>query len=48
MLATGRGKARCVARMVNGPLTTELPASFLQVHRRVDVLLDRAAAEYLD
>ncbi|HEY2906280.1 MAG TPA: glucosamine-6-phosphate deaminase [Vicinamibacterales bacterium] len=48
MLATGIGKARCVARMVNGPLTTELPASFLQVHRQLDVLLDRAAAEYLE
>jgi glucosamine-6-phosphate deaminase len=47
MLATGRGKARCVARMLNGPLTTRLPASFLQAHRNVDVLLDTAAAEGL-
>lgn len=47
LLATGRGKAKCVARMVNGPLTTRLPASFLQAHRNVDVLLDAAAAEGL-
>jgi 6-phosphogluconolactonase/glucosamine-6-phosphate isomerase/deaminase len=30
--------------MLRGPLTTQLPASFLQLHRRVEVYLDRAAA----
>jgi glucosamine-6-phosphate deaminase len=44
MLATGAAKARCVERMINGPLTTMLPASFLQLHRDVEVWLDRAAA----
>ena len=44
MLATGAAKARCVERMVNGPLTTMLPASFLQLHRDVEIWLDRAAA----
>lgn len=48
LLATGRSKAACVARVVEGPLTTELPASFLQLHRDVDVMLDEAAAEKLD
>jgi glucosamine-6-phosphate deaminase len=47
MLATGAAKARCVERLVNGPLTTWLPASFLQMHRNVEVWLDRAAAERL-
>ena len=47
MVATGREKAKCVAGMVTGPLTTRLPASFLQVHRNVDVLLDVAAAGLL-
>jgi glucosamine-6-phosphate deaminase len=47
MLATGAAKARCVERMVSGPLTTALPASFLQVHRDVEVWLDRAAAARL-
>jgi glucosamine-6-phosphate deaminase len=47
LLATGRSKAGCVERMVNGPITTELPASFLQVHHNVDILLDEAAAERL-
>lgn len=44
MLATGASKARCVERMIEGPLTTRLPASFLQVHQHVEVWLDRAAA----
>jgi len=47
LLATGRSKAACVERMLHGPLTTELPASFLQLHHDVDVMLDEAAAERL-
>ncbi|MEO8077330.1 MAG: glucosamine-6-phosphate deaminase [Acidobacteriota bacterium] len=47
LLATGRSKAGCVERVVNGPLTTDLPASFLQLHHDVDVMLDTAAAEKL-
>jgi glucosamine-6-phosphate deaminase len=47
MLATGRGKARAVAAMIRGPLTTRVPASLLQVHRDVEVWLDRAAAQAL-
>ena len=44
VLATGRAKAGCVAKMIAGPLTPRLPASFLQLHRHVEVWLDRAAA----
>jgi glucosamine-6-phosphate deaminase len=44
MLATGAAKARCVERMIHGPLTTRLPASFLQLHRDVEIWLDCAAA----
>lgn len=44
MLATGRDKAPAVAAMVNGQLTTHLPASFLQLHRDAVALVDRAAA----
>jgi glucosamine-6-phosphate deaminase len=47
LLATGRAKAACVDRVVNGPLTTEVPASFLQLHHDVDVLLDEPAAAQL-
>jgi glucosamine-6-phosphate deaminase len=44
LLATGKSKAACVERAVGGPLTTELPASFLQLHHDVDLMLDEAAA----
>lgn len=44
LMATGEGKAEAVARMIEGPITTELPASFLQLHPRVTVMVDRAAA----
>jgi glucosamine-6-phosphate deaminase len=47
LLATGSSKASCVERVVNGPLTTELPASFLQLHDEVDIMLDVAAAAQL-
>ena len=47
LLAHGGSKAGCVARAVHGPLTTELPASFLQLHHDVDVILDEGAAQQL-
>jgi glucosamine-6-phosphate deaminase len=47
LLATGQRKAQCVERTINGPLTTKLPASFLQLHRRVELYLDREAASRL-
>ena len=43
LLATGRSKASCVERLLNGPITTELPASFLQLHPAVDIVVDTAA-----
>ena len=47
LVATGEWKAACVRRMIEGPLTTMLPASFLQVHAHVEVMLDEAAARDL-
>jgi glucosamine-6-phosphate deaminase len=47
LIATGGRKAGCIERTVHGPLTTKLPASFLQTHRKVDLYLDAAAASLL-
>ena len=47
LLATGKEKARCVDRMIHGPLTTRLPASFLQLHHSAEVWLDGDAANRL-
>jgi glucosamine-6-phosphate deaminase len=44
LVATGRAKAACVQRTVEGPVTPRLPASFLQLHANVEVWVDRAGA----
>lgn len=47
LLATGSSKARVVARALAGPVTTHLPASLLQAHPDVVVVLDQDAAAAL-
>jgi glucosamine-6-phosphate deaminase len=47
LLATGAAKAAAVAGLVEGPVTAMCPASALQWHERVTVLLDEAAAAQL-
>ena len=44
MMATGASKADAVAAMLDGPLTTRCPASWLQAHADVTFVVDRAAA----
>lgn len=44
LMATGAEKADAVAGMIEGLITPRLPASFLQVHPRVTVMLDEAAS----
>ncbi len=48
VLAFGAGKAKAVARMVEGPMTATVPASVLQMHPHVDVVVDKAAAGKLE
>jgi glucosamine-6-phosphate deaminase len=47
MLAYGSRKANAIASMVEGPVTAMCPATALQWHPRVDVVIDRAASEKL-
>lgn len=47
LLATGESKADVVYGMIYGPVTPELPASILQKHPDVTVILDREAASKL-
>jgi glucosamine-6-phosphate deaminase len=44
LLASGAAKAPVVERILHGPITTELPASFLQLHPDVEIVLDEPAA----
>jgi len=47
LLAFGEQKADAVAKMVNGPVREDLPASILQKHADVIVIADEAAASKL-
>ena len=47
LVATGRAKAEAVHRMVEGAVSAMWPASVLQLHPHVTVLLDDAAASRL-
>jgi len=44
LVATGDKKAECIRQSINGRITTRVPASMLQVHPDVELLLDRQAA----
>jgi len=44
LIATGQSKARAVRAMRSGRITPAVPASFLQLHDDVTLVLDRAAA----
>jgi glucosamine-6-phosphate deaminase len=44
LIATGEAKEEAVTAMLYGNVTTRVPASFLQLHPRVTVMLDETAA----
>lgn len=48
LLATGEKKAKAIAAMVEGPVSAACPASILQMHPQVTVLIDEAAASLLE
>ena len=47
VIASGEGKADAVKAMVSGKISTNMPASMLQMHRDVVVIIDEAAAKLL-
>jgi glucosamine-6-phosphate deaminase len=47
LLAYGENKADAIKGMIKGPITTEMPASALQNHDNVVVIIDEAAASKL-
>ena len=47
LVATGRNKAEAVHQLVEGPVSAMWPATILQHHPHVTVLLDDAAARRL-
>ncbi len=47
LVAKGEAKADIVKEMLYGPVTTDIPASILQLHPNCEFLLDKAAAKYI-
>lgn len=47
LMAFGESKSEIVAKMIEGPLTAMVPASALQLHPKVTVILDEPAASRL-
>ncbi|UOB18403.1 glucosamine-6-phosphate deaminase [Abyssalbus ytuae] len=47
LMAWGEGKSNIIKAATEGPVTNQVPASFLQEHRNVAFVLDKAAASKL-
>jgi glucosamine-6-phosphate deaminase len=47
LLASGSSKAEIINKAINGKINPEVPASILQLHQDVTVIIDKAAASYL-
>lgn len=47
LMAFGKEKATAIKAALEGPITTDLPASALQTHKHVTVILDEEAAQLL-
>lgn len=48
LVVRGSDKARIVKEALTGPITTQVPASLLQTHPRLIVLVDREAGRFLE
>ena len=44
LVANGAGKAKAIADTLEGPITPQVPASILQLHHDVTIIIDEAAA----
>lgn len=47
LVATGKAKAEAIFNTIEGPITTNVPASILQTHDNVEIYLDNEAASLL-
>jgi glucosamine-6-phosphate deaminase len=48
LVAKGKNKAEMVKQMLLGPITTDIPASVIQLHPNCDILLDADAASLIN
>ena len=48
LLARGKNKAEAIKKTVNGKISTQEPASLLQTHPQVTIILDQKAASLIN
>ncbi len=48
LLASGKNKAKAIKDTVEGPITAQVPASIVQMHRKAILIVDEDAASLLD
>jgi glucosamine-6-phosphate deaminase len=48
LLANGEAKAEIIEKMLFGEISPNVPASILQLHPHVIVILDKEAAKYIE
>ena len=48
LIASGESKAEAIKGLFSGKITTENPASMLQMHRDVTVIVDKEAAKLIE
>lgn len=48
LIANGESKAQAIYDTIEGPVTPQVPSSLLQEHKDVLVIIDEAAAKFLD
>lgn len=47
LLANGKRKTKAIERTINSPITTKVPATVLQLHKEVTIIIDKAASSLL-
>ena len=47
LIASGEGKANIISKILEGKITTDIPATLLQVHPDVTIIVDEAAAKLI-
>lgn len=45
LIASGSSKAEAIAKTINGKITPQVPASVLQLHNNITIIIDKEAAE---
>lgn len=48
LIASGTSKSQAIAKTVNGKITSQIPASILQLHNNTTIIIDKDAAREID